>query len=162
MTNPTPPGGLLDPAVLHEMTGLEIFEAILAGALPYPPIGETMGYRLVAARQGHVAFEGHPSAGYYNPLGTVHGGYVATLLDSAVGCAIHTTLPRGRSYTTLELKVNYVRPVFETTGPIRAEGNVIHAGRTTATADGRLTDGDGKLYAHASTTCLIFDAPPPG
>jgi uncharacterized protein (TIGR00369 family) len=102
-------------------------------------------------------FQGRPNRRHYNPMGTVHGGWFATLLDSAVGCAIHTTLPAGKGYTTLELKVNMVRPLNDSVPLVRAEGKVIHAGRQVATAEGRIVGPDGKLYAHATTTCLIFD-----
>jgi uncharacterized protein (TIGR00369 family) len=104
-------------------------------------------------------FQGRPQRRHYNPLGTVHGGWFATLLDSAVGCAIHATLPAGKGYTTLELKVNMVRPLNDGVPLVRAEGKVIHAGRQVATAEGRIVGPDGKLYAHATTTCLIFDHP---
>jgi uncharacterized protein (TIGR00369 family) len=104
-------------------------------------------------------FQGRPQLRHYNPLGTVHGGWIATLLDSCVGCAVHVSLPAGKGYTTAELKVNYVRAVTEKVGLVRAIGSVIHLGNRMATADGRLVGPDGTLYAHASTTCFIFDAP---
>ena len=104
-------------------------------------------------------FQGRPSAHHYNPLGTVHGGWFATLLDSALGCAVHTLMPAGRGYTTAELSVNYVRGLSPKVGRVRAEGTVLHCGKQLATAEARLTGCDGKLYAHASTTCFIFDIP---
>jgi len=104
-------------------------------------------------------FEGVPAFRHYNPLGTVHGGYAATLLDSCMGCAVHSTLPKGVSYTTLEFKVSLIRPITSDTGLVRAEGHTLNVGRRAATAEGRLTDAKGKLLAHASTTCLIFDLP---
>jgi uncharacterized protein (TIGR00369 family) len=106
---------------------------------------------------GHALFQGRPRANHYNPLGTVHGGWFAALLDSAVGCAVHTTLPAGKAYTTLELKLNFVRPLTDAVPVVRAEGRILHSGRQVATAEGKLFGPDGKLYAHATTTCLIFD-----
>ena len=108
---------------------------------------------------GHAVFQGRPQPRHYNPLGTVHGGWFATLLDSAVGCAVHSSLPAGKGYTTLELKVNIVRALTDQVPLVRAEGTVVHGGRQVATAEGRLVGPDGKLYAHATTTCLIFDQP---
>ncbi|ROM82988.1 aromatic compound catabolic protein [Pseudomonas brassicacearum] len=140
-------------------TGMEVFEAIFAGELPPPPIGDTLDFVLIHMAPGIAVFQGRPQRRHYNPLGTVHGGWFATLLDSAVGCAVHSTLPAGKGYTTLELKVNMVRPLNDQVPLVRAEGKVIHAGRTVATAEGRIIGPDGKLYAHATTTCLIFDHP---
>ena len=139
------------------MTGMEVFEAIFAGELPAPPIGETMDFVPVHMEPGIAIFQGRPQLRHYNPLGTVHGGWFCTLLDSALGCAVHTTLPAGMGYTTLELKVNMLRPLTDAVPLVRAEGKVIHAGRQVATAEGRIVGPDGKLYAHATTTCMIFD-----
>jgi uncharacterized protein (TIGR00369 family) len=139
--------------------GMEMFEAIFAGELPPPPIGETLDFVPIHMEPGAAVFQGRPQRRHYNPLGTVHGGWFATLLDSAVGCAVHSTLPAGKGYTTLELKVNMVRPLNDRVPMVRAEGKVIHVGRKTATAEGRIIGPDGKLYAHATTTCLIFDHP---
>jgi uncharacterized protein (TIGR00369 family) len=108
---------------------------------------------------GVAVFQGKPMLRHYNPLGTVHGGWFCTLLDSALGCAVHTTLPAGKGYTTLEIKVNMVRPLTDAVPLVRAEGKVIHAGRQVATAEGQIVGPDGKIYAHATTTCLIFDQP---
>ena len=141
------------------MTGLQVFEAMFAGELPRPPIGDTLDFVAVSMSFGNAVFQGQPMLRHYNPLGTVHGGWIATLLDSCVGCAVHTTLPAGKAYTTAELKINYVRAVTSKVPLLRAEGKVIHVGNRMATADGRLVGPDGKLYAHASTTCFIFDAP---
>ena len=154
--------GVARPEQVMGKTGMEIFAAMLAGELPVPPIAETLGFFLVEVDRGRAVFQGRPSKRYYNPLGTVHGGWYATLLDSAVGCAVHTCMPAGKSYTTLELKVNMVRALTDKVPLLRAEGQVIHLGGQTATADGKLYGPDGKLYAHASTTCLIFDFPPAG
>lgn len=141
---------------LRSMCGLDFLAAIAAGRLPSPPIAQTLDFRLLKVERGMALFEGRPGRAFYNPIGSVHGGYAATLLDSCMACAVHTTLPAGQGYTTLEIKVNLVRAITEATGPVRAEGRVIHAGRTTGTAEGRLTDAAGKLYAHGTTTCAIF------
>jgi uncharacterized protein (TIGR00369 family) len=140
-------------------SGMEVFEAIFAGELPPAPIGDTLDFVPIHMAPGEAVFQGSPKRRHYNPLGTVHGGWFATLLDSAVGCAIHATLPAGKGYTTLELKVNMVRPLNDGVPLVRAQGKVIHAGRQVATAEGRIVGPDGKLYAHATTTCLIFDHP---
>lgn len=152
------------PASVHlseltQRSGLEVFEAIFSGELPSPPIGETLDYIPIRMEYGIAIFQGRPQRKHYNPLGSVHGGWFCTLLDSAVACAIHTTLPAGKAYTTLELKVNMVRALTDATPLVRAEGKIIHVGRQIATAEGRIIGPDGKLYAHATTTCLIFDAP---
>jgi uncharacterized protein (TIGR00369 family) len=138
-------------------SGLEMFQAMLAGELPAPPISETLDFLLVEADAGRVVFQGRPGFAHYNPMGTVHGGWFATLLDSALGCAVASILPAGKAYTTAELKVNIVRPLTDRVPFVRAEGHVIHGGGRMATADARLTGSDGKLYAHGSTTCFIFD-----
>ncbi|MCP1174949.1 PaaI family thioesterase [Ralstonia chuxiongensis] len=140
-------------------SGMEIFEAIFAGELPPPPMGETLDFIPIRMEHGVAVFQGRPQRRHYNPLGTVHGGWFATLLDSAVGCAIHTMLPAGKGYTTLELKVNMVRALSSDVPLVRAEGKVIHVGRQVATAEGRIVGPDGKLYAHATTTCLILSYP---
>jgi uncharacterized protein (TIGR00369 family) len=137
--------------------GLTQMRALLAGTRK-PGIAESMHMELVEVDAGRAVFAGTPGPHAYNPIGSVHGGWVATLLDSCVGCAVHSTLPAGKAYTTAELKVNFVRAVTTRTPLLRAEGKVIHVGSRMATADGRLTGPDGKLYAHASTTCFIFDA----
>jgi uncharacterized protein (TIGR00369 family) len=138
------------------VTGLEILEGIRSGTLPPPGVAVTLGMGIDHIERGRVVFTLEPGAEHGNPLGTMHGGVIATLLDSAMGCAVHSTLQEGDGYTTLELKVNYVRPVLATTGRIRAEGSTIHVGRRVATAEGRVLDEGGRLYAHATTTCLIF------
>ncbi|MGY0195066.1 PaaI family thioesterase [Leptothrix sp. BB-4] len=145
---------------LAGLSGMEVFEAVFAGELPPPPIGETLDFVPIHMAPGEAVFQGRPQRRHYNPLGTVHGGWFATLLDSAVACAIHSTLPAGRAYTTLELKLNVVRALTDAVPRVRAEGKVIHVGRQTGTAEGRIVGPDGKLYAHATTTCLIFDQRP--
>jgi uncharacterized protein (TIGR00369 family) len=138
------------------MTGLQAMNAIVAGDAPAPPIAELVGFDLVEVGEGHASFALDPAERHYNPLGTVHGGIAATLLDSAMGCAVHTTLGEGESYTTLELKVNFVRAITEATGRVVASGSVIHRGGRVATAEARLADEDGRLLAHATSTCLIM------
>ena len=140
-------------------SGLEIFQAMIAGELPAPPISQTLDFILVEAEHGRVVFQGRPGFAHYNPMGIVHGGWFATLLDSALGCAVASTLPAGKAYTTAELKVNIVRPLSDMVPFVRAESRIIHGGNRMATADARLTGADGKLYAHGSTTCFVFDAP---
>jgi uncharacterized protein (TIGR00369 family) len=142
---------------VSERSGLEFFEAIFAGELPRPPIGDTLDFLPIRIERGVAVFQGRPQLRHYNPLGSVHGGWFATLLDSAMGCAVHSTLPAGKGYTTLELKVNIVRPLTDAIPFVRAEGRLVHAGRQIATAEGRLAGADGKLYAHGTTTCLIFE-----
>jgi uncharacterized protein (TIGR00369 family) len=151
--------GLAHPDQITGKTGLEIMQAMLAGELPYPHIADTMDFSLVEIASGTATFQGIPQLKHYNPLGSVHGGWYATLLDSAVGCAVHTMMPAGRAYTTAELSVNIVRAASHKSGPLRAIGKVIHCGKQLATAEGRLVDADGKLYAHATTTCLVFAIP---
>jgi len=151
------PVGVVPVETVAALTGLEFLQAMAAGELPGPPITRTLAFRLVEVERGRAVFEGVPSLEHYNPLGTVHGGYSATLLDSCMGCAVHSTLPKGTGYTTLEFKVNLVRAITKDTGAVRAEGKVLHAGRRAATAEGRLTDAGGRLLAHATTTCMIFD-----
>ena len=149
--------GIIPPQELARRPGLELLQGIFDGSLPAPPIGNTLGFVPVEMAPGRAVFQGTPSFDHYNPIGSVHGGWIATLLDSCVGCAVHTTLPAGKGYTTLELKVNYVRAVTEDSGALRAEGKLIHAGGRVATAEGRLVDAAGRLYAHCTTTCLILD-----
>lgn len=151
--------GLARPADIAGLTGLQQMQAMLEGRLPYPHIADTLDFSLVEVSEGRAVFQGLPQLKHYNPLGTVHGGWYATLLDSAVGCAVHTVMPVGRAYTTAELSVNIVRAASLKSGPLRAIGTVVHAGRQLATAEGRIVGPDGKLYAHATTTCLVFEVP---
>jgi uncharacterized protein (TIGR00369 family) len=150
--------GVVAPEILKAYDGLDFLQAIIDGTLPQPPIAELLGFHLIEAEQGRVAFEGVPGFRHYNPIGTVHGGFAATLLDSALACSIFTTMVKGEAWTTLELKLNFVRPLTKDTGPVRAQGRIIHRGRTVATSEGDLKDRAGKLYAHATTTCMIFPA----
>ena len=148
--------GVVDRDTLKSMSGMEVFAAIRDGRLPTPPIGKLLDFIAIEFEPGRIVFQGTPRQEHYNPLGTVHGGYAATLLDSCVGCAVHTMLPAGKGYTTLELKINYIRAMSDRTGPVRAEGRTISVGNQTAVAEGRLTDSAGKLLAFATTTCLVF------
>jgi uncharacterized protein (TIGR00369 family) len=141
-------------------TGLEQMQAMLDGLLPFAPIARTLDFSLIRVAPGVALFQGTPGAGHLNPMGGVHGGWFATLLDSALGCAVHTLMPAGRGYTTAELGVNFVRGLSPRVGRVRAEGKVIHCGRQLATAEARLFGPDGTLFAHATTTCLVFELPP--
>ena len=151
--------GMLQRTAVAGKTGLQSLQAMLAGELPYPHIADTMDFYLLDVSPGRAVFQGSPQLKHYNPLGGVHGGWYATLLDSALGCAIHTLLPVGRGYTTAELSVNIVRAATQQSGPLRAIGTVIHCGRQLATAEARIVGPDGKLYAHGTTTCLVFELP---
>ena len=138
------------------MSGIEYLEAVLAGELPPPPMAELMGMSLVLVEEGRAVFTLTPGERHDNPMGITHGGVAATLLDSAMGCAVQSTLPAGGRFTTLDLTVQYVATVTRATGPVLAEGHVVHRGGRTATAEGRITRvADGRLLAHASTTCLL-------
>ena len=153
------PAGLSRLDQIRDLSGQQLFEAMIAGKLPPPPIIETLDFMLMETSPGRAVFQGQPLFRHYNPLGTVHGGWMATLLDSCVGCAVHSSLPVGKSYTTLELKVNFVKALTEKVPLVRAIGELIHGGNRVATAEGRLVGPDGTLFAHATTTCLIFDLP---
>ena len=148
--------GVVPLEEVKRMSGLELMQGLIAGRFPAPPIMKALEFTLDRAENGVAVFSGDAKYDFYNPIGTVHGGWVATLLDSCMGCAMHTTLKAGQGYTSLEIKVNFVRPVLDKTGRVTAEGRVIYAGSRTGTAEGKLTDANGRLLAHASTTCLIF------
>ena len=138
------------------LSGLDQLRAWLASGRQ-PAMGDTLGFRLVEIEEGRAVFEGTPGLHVYNPIGTVHGGYAATLLDSACGCAVHSRLSAAQAYTTLELKVAYHKAMTAGTGPVRAEGRVVTIGRRTAFAEARLTDAQGRLYATATSTLLVMD-----
>jgi len=138
------------------LAGIDYMHEMIAGRIPVPPIMRLLGYRLAQVGEGLAVFECEPAEQHYNPIGVVHGGLAMTLLDSAMGCSVHTRLPAGAGYTTLEVKVNLVRAITARTGLIRATGKVIHLGGKTATAEARLEDAAGKLYAHGTTTCIIL------
>jgi uncharacterized protein (TIGR00369 family) len=143
-------------AEARRLPGIEFLRAIRDGRLPPPPIAELLGMRLAEVGEGEALFELTPHERHYNPIGVVHGGIAATLLDSAMGCAVQSTMPAGSGYTTLEMKVNLVRAVTKETGLLRASAKIVHLGKRVATAEGRLTDAAGRLYAHASTTCIVL------
>src|SRR5437764_10877664 len=138
------------------ISGIEYLKALQTGELPPPPIAVLMDMWITEVSEGRVVFAAEPAEYHYNPLGTVHGGFTATLLDSALGCVVQSMLPAGTGYTTVELKVNYLRPITTKTGMVYCEGKIIYVGGRIATAEGRLTDAEGKLYAHGKTTCLIL------
>ena len=140
------------------LPGLEFLQKIVSGELPPPPLAKLLNFELLEVGEGRAVFGVTPGEYHYNPIGVVHGGLAATLLDSAMGCAVHSTLPAGTGYTTLEIKVNFIRAVTADTGRVRCEAKLIHVGRKTAIAEGRVVDEEGKLYAHGTTTCLILSA----
>lgn len=138
------------------LSGLEYLLAMGRGELPFPPIMAALGIGVVEAEEGRVVFEVEPQEYHYNPIGVVHGGVASTLCDSAMACAVHSTLPAGTGYTTLELKVNFVRALTRETGRVTCEGRIIHVGGRVATAEARVVDAEGRLYAHATSTCLVI------
>ena len=150
-----------DPAALaaagRTMSGIDFLRAMRDGRLPMPPIARVLGFNLAEVEPGHAVFECTPGEQHYNPIGVVHGGLAMTLLDSAMGCSIHTRMPAGGGYTTLEAKTNLVRAITSETGKLRAIGRTLHVGKRMATAEGRLEDASGKLYAHATTTCIVLN-----
>src|SRR4051794_41724375 len=139
------------------LPGIEYLKAIADGSVPRPPIAVLLGFELVEVEEGRAVFAVTPGEFHYTPIGVVHGGLAATLLDSAMGCAVHSTLPAGTAYTTLEVKINFARAITADTGRVLCEATLIHRGRTVATAEGRVTaEATGKLLAHGTTTCLLF------
>ena len=154
-----PGPGVTDIDTVRGKSGLALMQGVMNGTDHTPSIGITLDFLLVEVSPGHAVFQGTPGKGHLNPMGTVHGGWFATLLDSALGCAVHSMLPEGRAYTTAELSVNIVKALNPRVQRVRAEGKVIHCGRQLATAEARLVGPDGTLYAHATTTCLVFDLP---
>jgi uncharacterized protein (TIGR00369 family) len=154
-----PPGtGLLSFADVTSQAGIDLLAAIRDGRVPHPPITGVLDFRFTEIEPGRVVVTGYPARRHYNPIGTVHGGWIATLLDSCMGCAVHTTLKAGEAYTSLEIKVNYVKPVMDRTGPVRAIGRLTSRGRRVGTAEGQLVDANGSVLALGTTTCLIFPA----
>jgi uncharacterized protein (TIGR00369 family) len=141
---------------VRALDGLSLMKGIMEGRFPAPPISRALGFSISRIEHGRVTFDYEPVFDHYNPLGSVHGGIAATLLDSVMGCSIHTTLKPGVGFTTLEIKINYVRAMTDKTGPVQAEGKIINVGSRIATSEGRLVDSAGKLLAHGTTTCLIF------
>ena len=151
--------GVTPIEVMASMSGLDFVRGIFARTLPEPPIMENVEPFDCTAEAGVVVIHSVPGLRHYNPIGSVHGGYAAILLDSAMGLAVQTMLPAGSGYTTLEFKISFIRGMSKDTGTIRTEGRVLNAGRRAATAEARITDGKGKLIAHATTTCLVFEIP---
>ena len=162
--NAGPGPGVARPEQIAGKTGLAQMQAMLNGDIPHAAIASTLDFLIIGVEDGMATFQGTPGPHHFNPMGTVHGGWFATLLDSALGCAVHTKMPAGRGYTTAELSVNIVRALTPKVPRVRAIGRVIHCGRQLATADAQLIGPDGTLYAHATTTCLVFDVhhKPPG
>ena len=157
--NAGPGPGVARPDQVASMSGMDLMHAMLRGDLPYAAIAKTLDFLVIDVGDGSAIFQGTPGPQHLNPMGTVHGGWFATLLDSALGCSVHTRMPAGRGYTTAELSVNIVRALTPKVPRVRAIGRVIHCGRQLATADAQLIGPDGTLYAHATTTCLVFDMP---
>jgi uncharacterized protein (TIGR00369 family) len=155
-------GGKPGIATLDQLLGLsgrQVLEGMMSGTLPHPHMNDSLDLDLMEVGDGHAVFQGVPDLRYFNPMGTVHGGWYSTLLDSALGCPVQSKLPVGRAYTTAELSINIVRPSTQKTGPLRAIADVIHVGKQMATAEARVVDEAGRLYAHATTTCFVFDMP---
>lgn len=161
MTSPQRPSrfGVVPTAVAMQTDGLTFLRNMISQHYPAPPFAETSDIWIVAADHGRVQFEALPAERYLNPLGTIHGGWISTLLDSAMGCAVHSTLKPGHGFTTVDMTVSFVRAVLPTTGALTCEGKIIHSGGRIATAEGRVTDSAGKLIAHGTETCLILKAP---
>ena len=151
--------GVTPPEVMASMPGIDFVRAIFSGKLPEPPIMQTVEPFDSTVEPGVVAMQSIPGFRHYNPIGSVHGGYAATLLDSAMGLAVHSMLPPGTGYTTLEFKISFIKGMSQDTGPVRTEGRTLNVGRRTATAEARITDAKGCLLAHATTTCLVFEIP---
>ena len=149
--------GVTPTAIMAAMPGIEFVRAIFDGQLPAPPIMQTIEPFDSTAEPGVVVMHSIPGFRHYNPIGSVHGGYAATLLDSAMGLAVHSMLPKGTGYTTLEFKVSFIKGMTKDTGPVRTEGRTLNVGRRAATAEARITDTTGRLLAHATTTCLVFE-----
>ena len=156
MADATPKIGVPPLEALKTMTGLDFLRGIVEGRLPAPPITDTLGFTLAEVAPGFALFTMTPAFKHYNPIASVHGGVAATLLDSCMSCAIQTNFQAGTGYTTLEIKINFVRAITQETGPIRAEGRSLYVGRRSATAEGKIIDAGGTLLAHGTTTCLVF------
>ena len=152
--------GLAKPQQVMGKTGLQVMTALLEGEIPHPYMADTFGCELIEVGEGMAIFQGTPQLKHYNPLGSVHGGWYATLLDFALGCAVQTKLPAGLGYTTSQINLNIVRAANTKTGPLRCIGHAIHVGRQVGTSEARIVGPDGKLYAHATTTCAIFELAP--
>ena len=153
----THPFGCIPPDVLLSNSGLDLCHRMLAGELPAPTMGRALNFRMAEAEEGRVVFRGAPLEDHYNPSGVIHGGWAGAILDSALGCCVWTQVPVGLAYTTVEFKVNLLRPLTSDSGEVTCEANVVHMGRTIATSEATLKNGDGKLIAHGTETCAIFD-----
>jgi uncharacterized protein (TIGR00369 family) len=151
--------GVTPIEVMASMAGIDFVRAVFEGRLPTPPIMQTVEPFDCTAEAGIVVFRSIPGFRHYNPMGSVHGGYAATLLDTAMGLAVHSALPAGSGFTTLEFKISFIRSMTKDTGPVRTEGRTMNVGRRAATAEARITDAKGRLLAHATTTCLVFEIP---
>jgi uncharacterized protein (TIGR00369 family) len=147
---------LASAGALRELSGLEAIRAVRDGLVPPPPIAKLMAFTIVEADEGRVVFEGYPGEEHYNPIGVVHGAFALTLFDSAMGCAIHTTLPRGVAYTTTDVQVRFIRAITKDTGPVRCEAIAVHVGRSTAIAEATLRDGEGRVLGTGTTGCAVF------
>ncbi len=151
--------GVTPTEVMASMAGIDFVRAIFSSKLPAPPILQSVEPFDSTAEPGVVVMHSTPAFRHYNPIGSVHGGYAATLLDSAMGLAVHSMLPAGTGYTTLEFKISFIKGMSKDTGPVRTEGRTLNVGRRTATAEARISDAKGRLLAHATTTCLVFEIP---
>ena len=147
---------LASAGALRQLSGLEAIRAVRDGVVPPPPIANLMGFRIAEADEGRVVFEGYPGEEHYNPIGVVHGGFALTLFDSAMGCAVHTTLPVGVGYTTTDVQVRFIRAITKETGPVRCEAVAVHVGRMTAIAEAKLRDRDGRVLGTGTTACAIL------
>ncbi len=150
--------GCIPPDLARTLSGFDVYTKMMAGEIPPPPIYRLLNFRVTECEQGRTVVQGRPGAEHYNPIGTVHGGWVGAIMDSALASCVHTMLPVGAGFSTAEFKVNIIRPLNAETGDVFCEGKVIHFGRTLATSEARLTTADGKLIAHGTETCAIFPA----
>jgi uncharacterized protein (TIGR00369 family) len=157
MPDTTSPSGLFE--IRRQLSGLEFFKRMIAGELPPPPLVVLLGLKLVEAEPGRVTFTGVAREEFYNGMGVAHGGFAATLLDSALGCAINTMMPAGRVFTTIDLQIHYTRALRREAGELRCTATVVHVGSRTATSEGRIVDAAGKVYAHGTTTCMLVEPP---
>jgi uncharacterized protein (TIGR00369 family) len=157
MADTTSPSGLFE--IRRQLSGLEFFKKMTAGELSPPPLVVLLGLKLVEAEPGRVTFTGVAREEFYNGMGVAHGGFAATLLDSALGCAINTMMPAGRVFTTIDLQIHYTRPLRREAGELRCTATVVHVGSRTATSEGRIVDAAGKVYAHGTTTCILVEPP---
>jgi uncharacterized protein (TIGR00369 family) len=157
MADTTSPSGLFE--IRRQLSGLEFFKKMTAGELPPPPLVVLLGLKLVEAEPGRVTFTGVAREEFYNGMGVAHGGFAATLLDSALGCAINTMMPAGRVFTTIDLQIHYTRALRREAGELRCTATVVHVGSRTATSEGRIVDAAGKVYAHGTTTCILVEPP---